>query len=316
MKIVFLYAGQGSQKVGMGKDMYEEFQEYREIVDSINLLLDFKKLMNEGPIEELSQTENTQPCMSVFAAGVTNVLKKNGIRPDAACGLSLGEYGALHAAEVFDADTYVNITAFRGRKMMEAAKGHHCSMSAILGMDAKTVEEACKASKDKGFITLANYNCPQQYVICGDEEAVLAAESYLKEAGAKRCVRLNVSGPFHTKYMEPAAEALREKLESISFHEPEIPVVLNVTGDFLKENENLKEMLEKQVKSSVHFEESLRKLMEAGADTFIEIGPGNALSGFAKKTAKALEKEVKIISIDTAKDLRNLIENKEVLING
>lgn len=316
MKIVFLYAGQGSQKVGMGKDIYEEFPEYREVVDSIENSSDYQKLMNEGPIEELSQTENTQPCMSVFAAGVTNVLKKNGIRPDAACGLSLGEYGALHAAEVFDADTYVNITAFRGRKMMEAAKGHHCSMSAILGMDAKTVEEACVASKDKGFITLANYNCPQQYVICGDEEAVLAAESYLKEAGAKRCVRLNVSGPFHTKYMEPAAEALREKLESISFHEPEIPVVLNVTGDFLKENENLKEMLEKQVKSSVHFEESLRKLMEAGADTFIEIGPGNALSGFAKKTAKAMEKEVQIISIDTAKDLRNLIENKEALING
>ena len=308
MKTVFLYAGQGSQKVGMGKDLYEEFAGYREVIDSLDVDVDVKKLMEEGPMEELTLTQNTQPCMAAFAAGVTNVLKQNGIEPDAACGLSLGEYGALHVAGVMDAKDYVEITAYRGAVMTEAAKGHDCSMSAVLGLEAAQVEEGCKACQDKGFLTLANYNCPGQYVICGDEDAVLAAEEYLKGVGAKRCIRLKVSGPFHTKYMEPAAQKLRAKLEEKTFNEPAIPVVLNVTGDFYDKSENLKDILEKQVQSSVRFEDSLRKLMEAGADTFVEIGPGNALSGFAKKTAKAIGKEITIYTIDTAEDLKKVIE--------
>lgn len=316
MKIVFLYAGQGSQRVGMGKDMYEEFAQYRDVIDSVELSWDFRKLMEEGPLEELSLTEYTQPCMAAFAAGVTNVLKTNGIVPDAACGLSLGEYGALHVADVMDAQTYIHITAFRGKVMADAAKGHDCCMSAVLGAEAEVVEKACAACAEKGFLTLANYNCPKQYVICGDEEAVSAAEAYLKEAGAKRCVRLNVSGPFHTKYMEPAAKALREKLDGITLNAPAIPVVLNVTGDYFHKDQDIKELLERQVRSSVHFEESLTKLMKDGADTFIEIGPGGSLGGFAKKTAKALGKEIQVFSIDTAQDLRKIIENREALING
>lgn len=308
MKTVFLYAGQGSQKVGMGKDIYEQFPEYREVIDGLKVSVDVKKLMEEGPMEELTKTENTQPCMAAFAAGVTNVLNAKGIKADASCGLSLGEYGALHYAGVIDETEYVDITAYRGKVMAEAAVGHDCSMSAVLGMEASKVEEACEACKDKGFITLANYNCPGQYVMCGDEEAVAAAEEYLKNAGAKRCIRLKVSGPFHTVYMEPAAVKLRERLEKTEFHAPQIPVVLNVTGDFYDGTSNLKEILEKQVKSSVHFEESLRNLMAQGADTFIEIGPGNALSGFVKKTAKAVGKDVTVYTIDTAEDLTKVIE--------
>ena len=309
MKTVFLYAGQGIQRVGMGKDMYEEFPEYREIVDSIKLDFDYKKMMEEGDISELSLTENTQPCMAAFAAGVTNVLKKYGIKPDGACGLSLGEYGALHCAGVFDAKDYVNITAFRGRAMAAAAKGIDCSMSAILGLDSATVEEACKACLNIGFVTLVNYNCPGQYVICGDETAVVVAETLLKERGAKRCVRLNVSGPFHTKYMESAGNELRNLFAKMDFKIPQIPVALNVTGDFYNGTDDLKEILEMQVKNGVHFEESIRRFIENGTEKFIEIGPGATLSGFVKKIAKSMGAEVSMVTIDTADDLKTVINS-------
>lgn len=305
MSTVFLYAGQGSQKVGMGKDFYDNYETYRDFVDSVKLDFDFKELMFNGPLEKLSQTEYTQGCMAVHAAGVTKLLLENGIKPDAACGLSLGEYGALYAAGVFDADTYVNITAFRGRVMMEAAKGCQCSMSAILGLEPGVVKEECDACSN-GFVTVANYNCPGQYVICGDENAVTDTEERLKARRAKRCVRLNVSGPFHTKYMEPAGAALREYLEKIELNKPQIPVALNVTGS-LYNGENLVDNLEKQVCNSVQLESDLRALINAGGDRFIEIGPGNAVSGFLRKTAKAMGVEVSVASIDSVEDFKKLI---------
>ena len=305
MSTVFLYAGQGSQKVGMGKDFYDNYETYRDFVDSVKLDFDFKELMFNGPLEKLSQTEYTQGCMAVHAAGVTKLLLENGIKPDAACGLSLGEYGALYAAGVFDADTYVNITAFRGRVMMEAAKGCQCSMSAILGLKPDVVKEESDACSN-GFVTVANYNCPGQYVICGDENAVTDTEERLKARGAKRCVRLNVSGPFHTKYMEPAGAALREYLEKTELNKPQIPVALNVTGS-LYNGENLVDNLEKQVCNSVQLESDLRALINAGGDRFIEIGPGNAVSGFLRKTAKAMGVEVSVASIDSVEDFKKLI---------
>ena len=305
MSTVFLYAGQGSQKVGMGKDFYDNYETYRGFVDSVKLDFDFKELMFNGPLEKLSQTEYTQGCMAVHAAGVTKLLLENGIKPDAACGLSLGEYGALYAAGVFDADTYVNITAFRGRVMMEAARGCQCSMSAILGLEPGVVKEECDACSN-GFVTVANYNCPGQYVICGDENAVTDTEERLKARGAKRCVRLNVSGPFHTKYMEPAGAALREYLEKIELNKPQIPVALNVTGS-LYNGETLVDNLEKQVCNSVQLESDLRALINAGGDKFIEIGPGNAVSGFLRKTAKAMGVEVSVASIDSVEDFKKLI---------
>lgn len=307
MSTVFLYAGQGSQKVGMGKDFYEEYPEYRAFIDSLQVGIDLKTLMHEGPIEELSKTENTQACMAAFAAGVTELLAKNNIKPDKACGLSLGEYGALYAAKVFSAEEYVKLTAFRGKAMMEAAVGCKCSMSAVLGADSSLVEEECKAYAGDGFITVANYNCPGQYVICGDEEAVAAVEKQLKARGVKRCVRLNVSGPFHTKYMQPAGEALRGYFEKLDFRTPEIPVLLNVTGDYYKDGEDLKEMLIRQVQSSVRLEDQLRKLIAEGADLFVEIGPGSTISGFLKKTAKDMNAEINVVSIDTVADFKKVI---------
>ena len=315
MKTVFLYAGQGSQKAGMGKDFYEAFPSYRAVIDSLELSFDLKAMMHEGELAALSRTEYTQPCMAAFAAGVTAVLKEEGMMPDAACGLSLGEYGALHAAGIFDAKDYVKITEFRGREMARAAEGKVCSMSAVLGMEASVVEEVCAQCEEAGFVKLVNYNCPGQYVICGDEPAVAAAEAMLKEKGAKRCIRLNVGGPFHTKYMEPAAKKLRAFLEEIPFENPKFTVALNVTGDFYNRGEKLKDLLEVQIQSSVHFESEIRKFLEMGADTFVEIGPGNALTGFVKKAAKAMDKKVITYTIDTAEDLKALIAKKEEIFS-
>ena len=315
MKTVFLYAGQGSQRAGMGKDLYEAFPAYREVIDSLHLSFDLKAMMHEGDLETLSRTEHTQPCMAAFAAGVTAVLKKEGMMPQGACGLSLGEYGALHAAGIFGAEDYVKITEFRGREMARAAQGKVCSMSAVLGLEPLAVEEACKQCESAGFVKPVNYNCPGQCVICGEEPAVAAAEALLKEKGAKRCIRLNVGGPFHTKYMEPAAKKLRIFLEEIPFQEPKLTVALNVTGDFYNRRENLKDLLETQIQSSVHFESEIRRFLELGADTFIEIGPGNTLTGFVKKTAKAMDKKITAYAIDTAEDLKTLISKKEEIFS-
>lgn len=314
-KYAFLYAGQGAQKVGMGKDFYEKYETYRKIADSFTFEFDHRELMHEGPLELLSQTEYTQPCMSIFAAGVTEVLKENGIIAEAALGLSLGEYGALYAAGVFDYKSYVEITKFRGSQMAQAAKGKSCAMSAVLGLSAEAVEEIVNEIQNQqpelGYLTVANYNCPKQYVICGEEEAVAAAEIALKEKGAMRCIRLNVSGPFHTKYMAAAGEALREYFFKIDFAKAQIPVLLNYTGDYYKEGDDLKELLVAQVQNSVRLEASIKKLLEEDVDCFIEIGPGNTLTGFLKKCAREMKKKVKIVSIESVADLEKLLLAKE-----
>lgn len=305
--IVFAYAGQGSQYVGMGQDIYDAYNEYKENIDSFSELSNIADLMKNGPEEDLTQTKNTQPAFALFALGVTETLKANGIKPDAALGLSLGEYGALYASGVIGKEDYVNTVAYRGQVMQEAAEGLTCSMSAILGLEADAVNEAVAKVTD-GFVTVANYNCPGQYVICGDEDAVVKAEELLKEAGAKRCIRLKVSGPFHTKYMEPAAVKLRKRLDEIELKEASIPVAMNATGELLSKDDDIRSLLEKQIQSSVHFEEDIIKMLELGADTFVEVGPGKVLAGFIKKTAKAKGVEVNVYSIDSVDDMKKVIE--------
>lgn len=307
MKTVFVYAGQGSQRVGMGYDFYNEYKEYRAVIDNLELGFDIKELMHVGSEKQLSDTRYTQACMAAFAAGVTNVLKTKGITPDAACGLSLGEYGALYAAGVFSEKDYVGITEFRGNAMADAAIGKNCCMSAIIGLESSVVEQACKEAQDKGMVELVNYNCPGQYVICGDDAAIIKAEEILREKGAKRCVRLNVSGPFHTKYMKEAADKLRVKLDETNMDKPNIPVVLNVTGDYYNTDDKLEDILERQVQNGVHFEESIARLINDGAEKFIEIGPGKTLSGFIKKTSKALGKSVEIVNIDKVEDIKKIV---------
>ncbi len=306
MKTIFLYAGQGSQKVGMGKDLYEEYAAYRQVVDNAKVPFDAKALMEQGPLETLSDTRYTQACMALYAAGVTAVLAEQGVLPDAACGLSLGEYGALYAAGAMNLETYVEVLVLRGRVMAEAATGTQCAMSAILGMEASVVEQACEVGAEAGFVTVANYNCPGQYVICGDEGAVQRTEAHLREQGAKRCVRLNVSGPFHTKYMSPAGEALKEYFQKNPLMTPKIPVYLNVTGAVYEETQNLADLLVHQVQSSVRLEDALRQMLAEDDVRFVEIGPGNTMAGFLKKTARAMGKDVQVVSVETVADVQKL----------
>jgi len=301
MKLAFLYAGQGSQKVGMGVDIYEKFPEYRKLVDQFSP--EYYELMKDGPLERLSQTENTQPCMAIFAAGVTDVLKKYGIHPNYAAGLSLGEYGALYAAGVWDVKTYIALTEFRGKQMEEAAKGIPFKMTAILKLDRELLKEACEEASQEGYVTIVNYNCPGQYVIGGDEKAVELVERIACLKGARRCIPLNVSGPFHTKYMHSASEALALKFQQIKWNEPIIPVVSNVTGKRIQKEESIPRLLELQVKSSVFFEDSIQTLLDEGVDTIIEIGPGKVLSGFVKK----INPSIRCLNIETAQELEQVI---------
>ena len=210
MNLAFLYAGQGSQHAGMGQDLYESYPLFRQILDDAPVDFDLKKLCFEGPEDQLSQTRYTQPCMVAFAVGITALLKERGIVPQAAAGLSLGEYSALQAAGVFTPREAIALAAFRGKAMEEAAQGMESAMYAVLNLDRNTLEEVCQKASEKGPVYLANYNCPGQIVIGGNREGAEEACRLALEAGARRCLPLKVSGPFHTPLMAPAGKALEE----------------------------------------------------------------------------------------------------------
>lgn len=303
MKIAFVYAGQGSQYVGMGKDIYESYSLFQQVFDNAEVDFDIKKLCFEGPEETLKKTSFTQPAMVAFAVGVTDILYSENIKPDYVCGLSLGEYSALYAASVFDKKTVIDVASFRGKAMEKAAMGVNSSMVAVLGLEADAIKKACERVNDIGVAQVANYNCPGQIVIGGESEAVLKASEFCKEYGAKRCIPLKVSGPFHTSFMAPAGDALGEKFDNIKFCDMKIPVVFNATGKEMKTNEDVSSLLQKQVQSSVYFEQSVRFLKNKGVDTIVEIGPGKVLSGFIKK----IDKDLKIYNIDSIESLQNVI---------
>lgn len=304
MKLAFLYAGQGTQQVGMGRDLYEAYPAFRNILDSAPVDFDLKKLCFEGPEEALSDTRYTQPAMVAFAAGVTALLYEAGIRPQAAAGLSLGEYSALHAAEVFTAPQAIALAAFRGAAMADAVQGRPCGMAAVLGMDRDTLAACCRSVADLGVCEIANYNCPGQIVIAGDGGAVEAACAKATEQGARRCVPLKVSGPFHTSLMKPAGDALRTRFEHETFGEMTFPVVFNCLGRAKTDEETIPALLERQVRSSVYFEDSIRWLEAQGFDTVIEIGPGKALSAFVRKTAKG----IRVLPVEDAATLAAAIQ--------
>ena len=284
MKLAVLYAGQGAQHPGMGKEFYEASPAFRAAFDSAELDFDLHRICFEDPDGILNQTQYTQPCMVAFACGVTAVLAEKDVQPTYVAGLSLGEYSALEAAGVFTAKQAIELAAYRGRAMADAAKGIDCGMTAVLNLDRDTLAACCEQASALGCVQICNYNCPGQLVIGGEKAAVDKAAELAKAAGARRCLPLKVSGPFHTHLMAPAGDALAKRFETEPFGEMQIPVLFNYLGREKADTDSIPALLVKQVQSSVYMEDTLRRLGELGVDHILEVGPGSALSGFVKKT--------------------------------
>ena len=269
MKLAILYAGQGSQHPGMGKDLYEAYPAFRAAFDAAAL---------------------------AFAAGVTAVLQENGVKADDLAGLSLGEYSALQAAGVFTAKQAVELAAYRGKAMADAAKGIDCGMTAVMNLDRDALAKCCEEASALGVVQ----NCPGQLVIGGEKAAVEKAAELAKAAGARRCIPLKVSGPFHTRLMAPAGDALAKRFATENFGEMKTPVLFNCLGHEKSAENSIPALLEKQVQSSVYMEDTLRRLGELGVTEILEVGPGKALSGFVKKT---LGPDVPCTAVETAEEL-------------
>lgn len=318
MKLGFLYAGQGAQKVGMGQDLYEKYPEFKETFDNVSGVdFDLKKVCFEGPEETLNETKYTQPCMVAFAVGMTKVLKNLGIEPVCAAGLSLGEYSALYGAGVFTEQQVIPLVQFRGNAMQTAVQGRTCKMIAVLGLDKDTVFAGCDKVRaqleaegkvdENGKVLVAepaNFNCPGQITVSGDAEAVDMAAEVLKEMGAKRCLPVKVSGPFHTSLMKPAGDALAERFKEESFGEMAFPVLFNCIGRTKEDSETIPALLEQQVQKSVYFDDTIKAMADMGIDAFVEIGPGKTLSKFVQKTTP----DIPVYGVETVEDIEKLLE--------
>ncbi|MCC8123452.1 MAG: ACP S-malonyltransferase [Oscillospiraceae bacterium] len=303
MKLAYLYAGQGTQHVGMGADLYDTYTAFRTVFDNAPTTFNLKSLCFDGPEDQLCDTRYTQPCMVAFAAGVTAVLCEKGILPSMAAGLSLGEYSALHAAGVFDFDTVMDLITYRANAMADAVTDRPCGMAAVLKLDRAPLQAVCKQAGARGVVEIANYNCPGQIVIGGDAAAVDYACTLAQEAGAGRCIPLHVSGPFHTSLMEPARDALRAYFPQVRFRPMQFPVLFNCTGNTLQAGEEIHTLLAQQVCSSVYMEDTIRRMEAAGVDTILEIGPGKALCGFVRKTAPS----IRCFAVETAEQLETAV---------
>lgn len=296
-KIAFIYPGQGAQKCMMGKDFYETFEESKEVYDAAESVLDISvKTICFTENEEINNTAYTQPALVTTCLAITKKLNSLGIYPDVTAGLSLGEYAAIAAAGGMSYVDAIKVVRARGVYMEEAVPGGIGAMSAIIGMDAKDIEAVLDTMED---VSIANYNCPGQIVITGKKEAVEAANEKLKLQGAKRCLMLNVSGPFHSEFLKDAGEKLYSYMENVELSELKIPYVTNVTAEYVNDSNDIKDLLKKQVSSSVKWQQSVEKMIENGVDTFYEIGPGKTLAGFIKK----INADVKVINISTVDDI-------------
>ena len=302
-KIVFMFPGQGAQYVGMGKDFYDSFACSKEIFDKADEVLDIdvKKLCFEEN-EDINITEYTQAAMVTASVAILKKIEEMGLKPDLTAGLSLGEYCALVASDVMSFEDAVKVVRQRGILMQDTVPAGEGAMSAVLGMMKEAIEAVLPDVE--GIVTIANYNCPGQIVISGESEAVAKAGEALKEAGAKRVLPLKVSGPFHSPMLKPAGEKLLDVLADVDVNDPKVPYVSNTTAEFITSKDEVKELLGRQVYSSVCWEQSIEKMIADGADTFVEIGPGRTLCGFMRK----IDRNVKAINIAKVEDLEKLKE--------
>ncbi|MCY8796413.1 ACP S-malonyltransferase [Bacillus inaquosorum] len=291
-KIAFLFPGQGSQFIGMGKELYEQVPAAKRLFDEADETLETKlsSLIFEGDAEELTLTYNAQPALLTTSIAVLEKFKESGITPDFTAGHSLGEYSALVASGALSFKDAVYTVRKRGEFMNEAVPAGEGAMAAILGMDAEALKQVTdKVTEEGHLVQLANLNCPGQIVISGTAKGVELASEQAKENGAKRAIPLEVSGPFHSELMKPAAEKLKEVLDSCEVKDADVPVISNVSADVMSDKADIKEKLIEQLYSPVRFEESINKLIAEGVTTFIEIGPGKVLSGLVKKVNRRLK---------------------------
>ena len=302
-KTAFLFAGQGAQKLGMARDLYDQYLIVKETYDQASRVLgyDLRDLIDQDE-EKLNQTRFTQPAILTTSVAIYRLLVEKGLQPDMVAGLSLGEYSALVAAGSLDFEDAVALIAKRGQFMETAAPAGTGKMVAVMNTDVALIEEVCEKASDKGYVKPANYNTPAQIVIGGDVAAVDAAVDYLKEAGAKRLIPLNVSGPFHTALLQPASEKLALELETVDFQEFQIPLVGNTEAKVM-EKEQIKSLLARQVMEPVRFYESIDTMKELGLTKVIEIGPGKVLSGFLKK----IDKNIEVLAVEDEASLQALL---------
>jgi [acyl-carrier-protein] S-malonyltransferase len=302
MKTAFLFPGQGAQKCGMGESFVKYDEAAKKVYENASRLLDLD--MEELVFTEnkkLDMTEYTQAAMVTTGIAMLKVIEKTALKADVCAGLSLGEYEALYLAGAISEEDAIVLARHRGKLMQEAVPLGVGTMAAVLNLDAAVIEDCLK---DIENVWIANYNCPGQIVISGTVAAVEKAGEKLKEAGAKRVLPLNVSGPFHSGLLKPAGDKLYEYLKNVEIKKPTIPYVANYTAEFVYDDKDIKELLRKQVFGSVRFEQSIRNMLKEGVDTFIEIGPGKVLGGFVKK----IDKEAKVYSIETVEDMNNVIK--------
>ena len=300
-KIAFLFPGQGAQKAGMGQDFYEKFPSAKAIYDQAGqwLSMDMKALCFEKN-DRLNLTEYTQAALVTTCLAMEKVVEEYGLYPDVTAGLSLGEYCAIAVSGGMSVQDAITTVRKRGILMEQAVPAGEGSMAAVLGLDADKIESAIEGTKAE----IANYNCPGQIVITGPKEAVEVASVKLKEAGARRVLPLAVSGPFHSSMLENAGKELEKELSNVAFSSLKIPYVTNVTARYVTDINETKELLAKQISSSVRWQQSVEKMLKEGVDTFVEIGPGKTLTGFMKKIAP----ETKTYNIQNVEDLELIRE--------
>ncbi|WP_075719283.1 ACP S-malonyltransferase [Roseburia sp. 499] len=301
-KVAFVFPGQGAQYTGMGKDFYENFDRAKEVFAVANEVsgMSMEELIFQEN-ENLHITKYTQIAMLTVEIAILKVLQEKGIHSEVNAGLSLGEYGALVASGVLSVHDALEVVVKRGAYMQEAVPTGG-AMTAVMGLSNDVIEKVC--GETEGIVSVANYNCPGQTVITGEEDAVNRAAESLKEAGAKRCIPLKVSGPFHSKMLEEAGKKLAQELEKVEIQEIDIPYITNVTADYVTDKNQVKSLLERQISSSVCWQQSVERMVQDGVDTFIEIGPKKTLTGFLKKIAP----EAKGYNVETIADLEKLLE--------